>query len=225
MGNILLSKFRANNMFHYTLEDKSLKRGVVIAIQSIDDKRIGFCSAHLISRTNRHLQRKQELEQILRVVESKNICEEFFLFGDLNIHSAREHSFLESNQLVDLWTTTHSTNDNGFTFDAKVNSLIQMKYFTMERRRMRLDRILCKGAAYWHPKAPMQLFAHKPIYPNKWDYLFCSDHFGLYIDLSNQASHFHFSDEVTSSTSFGWVIYPWWIVAVFVVIVFVLFSK
>lgn len=102
MGNILLAKFRAFNLFHYTLEDKSLKRGVIIATQSIHNKRIGYCSAHLISRTNRYLQRKQELEQILQVVDSKNICEEFYIFGDLNIHSAKEHSFLESNQLMDL---------------------------------------------------------------------------------------------------------------------------
>jgi endonuclease/exonuclease/phosphatase family metal-dependent hydrolase len=247
MGNLLLTKFPCETLFHYTFQDKWLKRGepVIIVcmfpqfswsgpiIGVIPDRRgrkVGFCTVHFTARSSHHESRRNQLQQLMDVIFRKNkACDDLFLFGDFNLHHSNEESILSAHHLVDLWSATHHPTDLSFTFDAKTNSLIQMKYFTLERRRMRLDRIVLhskeeiSGKSLWFPKSPVRIFANKAVYEGKWDYLYCSDHFGLHVDVTCNADECYKNNLISlvkeEKISIGWKFAPViWICCLFLII-------
>lgn len=140
-------------------------------------------------------QRKSQLKRIRETIDLELLCDDTFLFGDFNLHSEEESPIIPSNNLIDLWTETCGS-DPGYTLDSVNNALINAKYLFLNRLyfevmlkhngQMRLDRITMSSRSkdVWYPVAPMKIFANELVYPHKWDYLYPSDHYGLYIDMT-----------------------------------------
>jgi hypothetical protein len=119
----------------------------------------------------------------------KELFHTLFLFGDFNFYTSEEDEFLTETKLADLWKATHIDSHLGYTFDPLQNSWTKTKYFGLAKRQSRFDRIVISQESlgtFYFPKSPMKIFANQPIYPDSsWDYLFCSDHFGLHVDVTN----------------------------------------
>lgn len=105
--------------------------------------------------------------------------------GDLNMHYLAEDAVVVANGLLDCWAETHfgSNGDGelGFTFDALSNSMIP-RYIPGERRRMRLDRILCGKGGALVPARPCGFWGHSVV--DEKQEIFISDHYGLVQDFS-----------------------------------------
>jgi len=84
-----------------------------------------------------------------------------------------------------LWAETHfceqGDQNPGFTFDTDVNTMIH-HYIPAERRRMRLDRLLCSPGVCLTPAAPVRLWGDEAVDVRRE--VFLSDHFGLAADLA-----------------------------------------
>jgi len=106
------------------------------------------------------------------------------IIGDLNLHYICEDGVVPKNGLLDLWAETHlgeqGDKDPGFTFDAESNAMI-CRYIPAERRKMRLDRMLCSRGAFLTPEAPVRLWGDRAVDAHRE--IFLSDHYGLVVDL------------------------------------------
>eukprot|EP01098_Paradermamoeba_levis_P014136 TRINITY_DN6647_c0_g1_i4.p1 TRINITY_DN6647_c0_g1~~TRINITY_DN6647_c0_g1_i4.p1 ORF type:complete len:397 (-),score=102.02 TRINITY_DN6647_c0_g1_i4:354-1544(-) len=205
MGNLILSKLPIKHVFHYTFSPKCapLRRGAVfVELQSQQTKRkLVVTCAHITAYQNSSALRQTQLNELIgelcKFYSSPQNDVDFILAGDLNFHHEWENFFVEKNSLkpfVDLWKKTHSSKDYNYTFDFERNRLILTKFMFMERRKMRLDRILLSQDSFlnshWFPVSPMTIFADQPVADNGsvFSYLFPSDHFGLFVDLSNDSA-------------------------------------
>jgi hypothetical protein len=213
MGNVLLTKKRFD-LYHYAfINDKYLKRGtrleifvlynqlgavVGIVTEITTNKRIGYCSAHLTAYQDYVKVRLAQMKQLKKALELPQLSlDGNFIFGDLNFHVDDDEIAIEETKYTDLWKVTHPNGDPGYTFDAATNHLVKAKYFRLERRRMRLDRILMSSSLVdvVFAATKMKIFANEPIYPSSnWDYLGCSDHFGLYMTITTNPSNKYVAD-------------------------------
>ncbi|CAF4448880.1 unnamed protein product, partial [Adineta steineri] len=112
--------------------------------------------------------------------------------GDLNLHYRFEDAIVIENKLIDAWAQTHFSHiypfndkNEGYTFDTMKNTMIPY-YIPGECRQMRLDRILFSNGFPAFAIAPCSMWANEPIKSD--NYLFPSDHFGLFIDLATNVT-------------------------------------
>ncbi|KAL9641719.1 hypothetical protein ABK040_007397 [Willaertia magna] len=167
-GNLILSKFPINKLFIFKIEENI--RPVIYSYFNYNlNKTFIVISAHTSGYEKNFKKRKEQLQKIINILninENKNI--NYLLLGDLNIHLPIEEETIKEINCKDLCNFTKD-----YTFDSWNNSLIQCKYFGMEIRRMRLDRILLNNnynncnnnlITTIHCNRGVELFANQPIY-------------------------------------------------------------
>ena len=187
-GCVILSKFPLLEAFAVSVSG-SAREAVVgkVQLNHHSEQCVHVCAHHTTAyQTPKNAQlRAQQIRDIVEILEPLGLP--FLIFGDLNLHYSFEDAVVVNNNLIDAWTQTHfsqispfNDRNEGYTFDTANNSLIPY-YIPGECRRMRLDRILFSRAFPAFAIQPCMLWANEPIKSD--NYLFPSDHFGLYIDL------------------------------------------
>jgi len=210
-GNILLSRFPFLEIYSYTFMEQTCKRKVIFGLFEIGNEKVLVGGLHITPlKGNGPIRKLQmdEVKDVLKRAEYSNITKNVILVGDLNFHDESENECIEE-EFIDLWKETHGSiapttirsyqsvllsytpswlysqpdpvDEDGYTFDSLVNTMIPY-YVPFERRRMRLDRILLKKESNLSPLEKVKKFANEPI--EKGKYLFTSDHFGLFIDMT-----------------------------------------
>jgi len=181
-GTVLLMKYRPTAMHFDTITVEYRDSKPVIAEYKTSGKAI--CAVHLTAYKEYPHIREQQLQQIIKFMDTGLQCKDYLIMGDLNIHLDSENATLAKLTLRDLWTEANGEKDPGYTFDGTENSLIKMIYCRMESRRMRLDRIMVSAQSQWKAKE-MKIIANKAMYQDSyWDWLYPSDHYGLEAQLS-----------------------------------------
>jgi endonuclease/exonuclease/phosphatase family metal-dependent hydrolase len=202
-GCVILSKLPLLEVFAVSVSG-SKREAVVVKVQLDNNlgKYVYFCAHHTTAyQTPKNAQlRRQQIRDIVDLLEPVGIP--FVIMGDLNLHYQFEDSVVVDNNLIDAWAQTHfsqiepfNDGNEGYTFDTVKNSLIPY-YIPGECRQMRLDRILFSREFPAFALAPCALWANEPINSN--NYLFPSDHFGLFIDLVT-----HSTDNSRQTMSMG----------------------
>jgi endonuclease/exonuclease/phosphatase family metal-dependent hydrolase len=187
-GSIILSKLPLLEVFAISISD-STREAVVGKVQLGNNLGtcVYFCAQHTTAyQTPKNAQlRTQQIRTIVDVLQPLEIP--FVIMGDLNLHYQFEDAVVVDNNLIDAWAQTHfslinpfNDGNEGYTFDAVKNTFIPY-YIPGERRQMRLDRILFSRGFPAFAITPCTLWANEPI--KSGNYLFPSDHFGLFIDL------------------------------------------
>ena len=123
------------------------------------------------------------IELMERSYETGNLL----ITGDLNLHGVDETETVYECGFEDVWINLKG-NEEGYTWDSKKNSMIQM-ILPFDNRRMRLDRVLTL-AGKRSPLFPVSIniFADQPLpYTSFFKKIFISDHFGLRTVLSTEA--------------------------------------
>jgi endonuclease/exonuclease/phosphatase family metal-dependent hydrolase len=143
--------------------------------------------------------RAQQIRDIIDILEPLN--HPFIIMGDLNLYYEFEDAIVIDNKLIDAWAQTHFSskypfNDKnmGYTFDALKNTLIPY-YIPGACRQMRLDRILFSHGFPAFAITPCNMWANEPIKSD--NYLFPSDHFGLFIDFVLEKTDNNKQSEIT----------------------------
>lgn len=187
-GCIILSKLSLLEVFAISVSG-SVREAVVGKVQlgSNLDTCVYICSHHTTAyqKPKNAQLRAQQIRDVIDILQPFGIP--FVIMGDLNLHYQFEDAVVIENKLIDAWAQTHFSRLNpfddgneGFTFDAVKNSFIPY-YIPGEQRQMRLDRILFSRGFPAFAITPCTIWANEPIKPD--NYLFPSDHFGLYIDV------------------------------------------
>jgi endonuclease/exonuclease/phosphatase family metal-dependent hydrolase len=187
-GSVILSKLPLLEVFAISVSGSS-REAVVgkVQIGSNLETCVYFCAQHTTAyQTPKNAQlRTQQIRDIVDVLQPLGIP--FVIMGDLNLHYQFEDAIVIDNKFIDAWAQTHFSHtypfndeNEGYTFDAVKNSLIPY-YIPGERRQMRLDRILFSRGFPAFAITPCTIWANEPI--RSGNYLFPSDHFGLFIDI------------------------------------------
>ncbi|CAF2868426.1 unnamed protein product [Rotaria sp. Silwood2] len=187
-GCVILSKLPLIEVFAISVSE-SIREAVVGKVQlgSNLESCVYFCAHHTTAyQTPKNAQlRAQQIRDIIDVLQPIGLP--FVIMGDLNLHYDFEDAIVINNKLIDAWAQTHFSHihpfndeNQGYTFDAVKNNLISY-YIPGERRQMRLDRILFSRGFPAFAITPCAMWANEPI--NSGNYLFPSDHFGLFIDI------------------------------------------
>jgi endonuclease/exonuclease/phosphatase family metal-dependent hydrolase len=187
-GCIILSKLPLLEVFAVSVSG-STREAIVgkVQLDSNLEKCVYFCAHHTTAyQTPKNAQlRRQQIRDIVDILEPLGLP--FVIMGDLNLHYQFEDAVVIDNNLIDAWAQTHfsqihpfNDGNEGYTFDTVKNSLIPY-YIPGECRQMRLDRILFSRGFPAFALTPCALWANEPIKSD--NYLFPSDHFGLFIDL------------------------------------------
>ncbi|CAF3424340.1 unnamed protein product [Rotaria sp. Silwood1] len=187
-GCVILSKLPLLEVFAISVSE-SIREAVVAKVQigSNLESCVYFCAHHTTAyQTPKHAQlRAQQIRDIVDLLQPYGLP--FVIMGDLNLHYDFEDVVVIDNKLVDAWAQTHFSHihpfndgNQGYTFDAVNNHLIPY-YIPGECRQMRLDRILFSHGFPAFAITPCTLWANEPI--KSGNYLFPSDHFGLFIDI------------------------------------------
>jgi endonuclease/exonuclease/phosphatase family metal-dependent hydrolase len=166
-------------------------------------RRVGVCCVHLKagSKYENEVQRKQQLSEIYEIAQRQySNADEFIILGDFNFQQSGEDQGIDQLKYTDLWPSMR--NDPGYTCDASINTLMTvMKPLEKDEDpwKRRLDRIVLRKNGKWNV-TEIGLFANKPIFENqkqtstkgngkkvatlsKEDYLFMSDHFGVFVTI------------------------------------------
>ncbi|CAF3934843.1 unnamed protein product [Rotaria magnacalcarata] len=160
---------------------------VKVQLNSKIENCVYFCAQHTTAyQTPENAQlRAQQISDIVNVLQP--LGHPFVLMGDLNLHYNFEDSVVINNGFIDAWAQTHfsriypfNDENQGYTFDVVKNNLIPY-YIPGEYRQMRLDRILFSCGFPAFAIKPCAPWANEPI--KSGNYLFPSDHFGLFIDI------------------------------------------
>ncbi|CAF1081193.1 unnamed protein product [Adineta steineri] len=187
-GSIILSKLPLLEVFAIPISGS--KREAVVGKVELDNNlktSVYFCAAHTTHhRKPKNIElRTQQIRGIAEILEPLKLP--FVIMGDLNLYYHFEDAIVIENKFIDAWAQTHFShiypfNDNseGYTFDAIKNTMIP-HYSPGEIKQMRLDRILFSNGFPAFAIAPCGMWANEPIKSD--NYLFPSDHFGLFIDL------------------------------------------
>ena len=187
-GCIILSKLPLLEVFAISVSGSN-RDAVVGKVQlgSNLESCVYVCAHHTTAyQTPKNAQlRAQQIREIVGVVEPLGLP--FVLMGDLNLHYEFEDAAVIEHRFIDAWAQTHFSNihpfddgDVGYTFDS-VNNEIMPYYIPGEWRRMRLDRILFSSGFPAYAVKPCAMWANERIKAD--NYLFPSDHFGLFIDI------------------------------------------
>lgn len=194
-GCVILSKLPIMEAFSISVSE-SVREAVVVKVQLAKniDSCVYICAHHTTAyQTPKNARlRMQQIHDIISVLHPLGLA--FTIMGDLNLHYKFEDAIIVDNELIDAWAQTHFSNidpfndeNQGYTFDAIENHFIPY-YIPGECRRMRLDRILFSQGFPAYALTPCALWANEPIKPD--NYLFPSDHFGLFIDIvTNNLKH------------------------------------
>lgn len=195
-GNLILSKYP---MKCYSMVYGRIAIGLISPLNDISSSFL-VISTHLIALDKNFEIRKKQLKRILEELNFYSNLEDPFLkhfqsavknrniiiMGDLNFHLKQEDMTILSNNLIDLWIETNKNSDEGYSWDSRENSFINMIY-PFDRRRMRLDRILfTEGSKLFEtiPEEKMTIFGKNKVFPfKKISYLRGSDHFGLKVKI------------------------------------------
>lgn len=102
-------------------------------------------------------------------------AEQAVILGDFNLHQESESVMIQE-PFVDLWTLLkpNASEDEGYTWNAQQNTLIQAMFLRVDDRRMRLDRVISNlkdGKDVLIPM-DMELFGTQPISNCEIDYLY-----------------------------------------------------
>ena len=186
---IILSKLPFVELFAASVSGR--KREAIVGkvqLAGTEETSVYICSHHATpyqSAKNAQL-RAQQIRDIINTLEPLN--HPFIIMGDLNLYHHFEDATVIENRLIDAWAQTHFSNVHpfndqnvGYTFDSAKNSLIPY-YIPGSCAQMRLDRILFSHGFPAFVVKPCCMWADERIKPD--DYLFPSDHFGLFIDLA-----------------------------------------
>lgn len=195
-GCVMLSKLPVEEC--HAVKTESLQRKTIVAVCSLQDRRVAFCSLHtsaLQSQRNKAI-RAQQISDIAGFARGLQ-TEGFVMLGDLNLHYLSEDGVVTANMLLDVWAETHMgcscDGSSGFTFDAEANAMIP-RYIPGEVRKMRLDRILVSQGCRLAPSEPCKIWGDKPVDASRD--LFLSDHFGLVQDMQLQPTGWEGDAEV-----------------------------
>ncbi|CAF0938554.1 unnamed protein product [Rotaria sordida] len=191
-GCIILSKLPLIEVFAISVSG-STREAVIGKVQlgSNSENCVYFCAHHTTAyQTPKNAQlRAQQICDIVNVLQPTGLP--FVIMGDLNLHYDFEDGVVVDNKFIDAWAQTHFSHihpfndgNQGYTFDAVKNNLIPY-YIPGERRQMRLDRILFSHGFPAFVIIPCAIWANEPI--KFGNYLFPSDHFGLFIDIVTDA--------------------------------------
>lgn len=187
-GCVILSKLPLLEAFAISVCN-STREAVVVKVElgSTSESSAYFCSHHTTAyQTPKNAKlRTQQIRDICNVLQPLGYP--FVIMGDLNLHYPFEDAVVIDNNFIDAWAQTHfsrvmpfNDGNQGYTFDAVHNSLVSY-YIPGECRQMRLDRILFSHGFPAFAIAPCALWANEPLVSG--NYLFPSDHFGLFIDI------------------------------------------
>jgi len=182
MGCVILSKYPFDNLYSFEFSSTSnCDRDVIIG--SFFDNQFNIVSAHITAYEEHFNRRETQMKELCETLDQNLHNNNVIIMGDLNLHLVKEDLLIPKIGYIDLWKPSVE-DENGYTWDTKTNSLIN-KFLLLDRRRMRLDRIIAKKGCEWVPedesKNGVIIFANEPVYKNR--YLYCSDHFGLCTDL------------------------------------------
>jgi endonuclease/exonuclease/phosphatase family metal-dependent hydrolase len=190
---VILSKLPLIEVFAISVSGRK-REAIVGKVQlgSTIETCVYICAHHATPyQTAKNAQlRAQQIRDVIDILEPLN--HPFIIMGDLNLYYEFEDAFVINNKLIDAWAQTHFSskypfNDKniGYTFDALKNTLIP--YYIPGAnssgacRQMRLDRILFSHGFPAFAITPCSMWADEPIKSD--NYLFPSDHFGLFIDF------------------------------------------
>jgi len=187
-GCVILSKLPLLEVFAISITG-SRREAVVgkVQLSRNSETNVYFCTHHTTAyQTPKNAQlRTQQIRDIVDVLQPLGFP--FVIMGDLNLHYQFEDAVVIENKFIDAWAQTHFSDihpfddgNEGYTFDAVKNSLIPY-YIPGECRQMRLDRILFSNGFPAFAITACTIWANQPIKSD--NYLFPSDHFGLFIDL------------------------------------------
>jgi poly(A) polymerase len=171
MGNVIISRVPFKTLRFFTFSSTvNLRRNAIVG--TFFDNDTVICSAHITAYEECVARRVNEMNELTRHLPQKNVI----ILGDLNLHLVSENSLITDVGYEDLWKPTKEDPD-GFTWDTQLNPMIT-KFLILDRRRMRLDRIIAKEGCDWEcDENGVEIFAKEPVYEGS--YLACSDHFGL----------------------------------------------
>jgi len=155
---------------------------------------LAVCSIHTLayqSPANKRIREKQLLraaDQCRLLLDDNEIESDirtgFIMMGDMNLHYISEDGVVGKCETVDAYAETHfasdQDNNDGYTFDAKGNSMIK-RYIPGEKRKMRLDRILVSQGSPFYFVSPCEMWANEAVDVRREIYI--SDHYGLFVDI------------------------------------------
>jgi len=158
----------------------------IAGVFSVGGRRVAVCALHTTAKQtpkNRAI-RAAEIARANEFLGSLHADGGHHIIGDLNMHYLCEDGIIPEHQLLDLWAETHfgglGDQEAGYTFNAQTNTMIP-RYIPSERRRMRLDRMLCSRGGGLAPQGPVRLWGDTAVDARRD--LFLSDHYGLVVDL------------------------------------------
>ncbi|CAF3154478.1 unnamed protein product [Rotaria sp. Silwood2] len=187
-GCVILSKLPLIEVFAISVTGRK-REAIVGKVQlgSTIETCVHICAHHATpyKKVQNTQLRAQQIRDIIDILEPLN--HPLIIMGDLNLYYEFEDAIVIDNKLVDAWAQTHFSskypfNDKnvGYTFDALKNTLIPY-YIPGACAQMRLDRILFSHGFPAFAITPCTMWANEPIKSD--NYLFPSDHFGLFIDF------------------------------------------
>lgn len=192
----------------------TFSRRAIISIADTKSKdgrgvKMSFGSVHLKAKKECFDVRKkqcQEMYNLAKHLTQTQSVNELILMGDWNLNMPFETHFISHNkEFTDLWIKTYTENgDKGWTMDATLNPMIVKMSPTDEGKQLRLDRVVqwnandtsnisCTSIKLFATNPVKKLLKNKLLFTEEEsqnplilvkDYLFCSDHFGIYFTLS-----------------------------------------
>ncbi|CAF4547940.1 unnamed protein product [Rotaria sp. Silwood2] len=201
-GCIILSKLPLIEVFAISVTGRK-REAIVGKVQlgSTIETCVHICAHHATpyKKVQNTQLRAQQIRDIIDILEPLN--HPLIIMGDLNLYYEFEDAIVIDNKLVDAWAQTHFSskypfNDKnvGYTFDALKNTLIPY-YIPGACAQMRLDRILFSHGFPAFAITPCTMWANEPIKSD--NYLFPSDHFGLFIDFVLEKTDNNKQSEIT----------------------------
>lgn len=208
--NVILSKIPAYETHMFILP--GLPKKVLTNMYQVDfcgrffD--MSFSSIHLTSIDRNYDKRIAQFNVLHDWLQRLPNCPVHILAGDMNFHDESENTIYLSKGYQDCWLKTNP-DDPGITFDSINNKLIHVMFGGMEKRQMRLDRMLLYDNNNMLKPDKMEIIGNKPVFPDrvhnytsKWyaiklwlrgiwssnenvysKYLYPSDHFGGYVEF------------------------------------------
>ncbi|KAG2388849.1 hypothetical protein C9374_000288 [Naegleria lovaniensis] len=207
-NNVKFLKYKFSNPS--TFSRRAVLSLATLKTSSGQDINICFGSVHLKAKKECFDTRKkqcQELYTIAKYLIEKNFCKELIYLGDWNLNMPFETHFISHNkEFTDLWLKHYDIEkeeEKGFTMDATLNPMIEKMNPGDTGKRLRLDRVVqwnsnnesilkCSSIKLFATNSVKKLLRNKLLFTEEEaknhlilskDYLYCSDHFGIYFTL------------------------------------------
>ncbi|EFC43902.1 predicted protein [Naegleria gruberi] len=173
--------------------------------------RICFGSVHLKAKKECFEVRKKQVAELYELAKqlTKNTCNELIYLGDFNLNMPFETNFITHiKEFSDLWIDIHTANgDKGYTMDGKTNPMLGKMSAADADKQLRLDRVVqwktsesklsCTAIRLFATNSIKKLLKNKLLFSEEEsqrlsfitkDYLFCSDHYGIYFTMKPKCS-------------------------------------